>query len=139
MLTLDTSGILAGLNKHDPHHAEARAALGDDGGPFIVPAGIMAEVAYLTEVRLGAEVLAIFLEDLEEGAFTLDCGEDDLSRVRALIARYRDLPLGYADAAVIACAERNSGRVLTFDFRHFPAVAREGTITLLREAGRHEL
>lgn len=131
MLTLDTSGILAALNVRDPHHAQALAALHADGGPFIVPAGIMAEVTYMIETRLGGEVLDGFLADLEQGAFTLDCQERDLPRVRPLITRYRDLPLGYADAAVIVCAERNGGRILTFDLRHFQAVEREGAIRLV--------
>jgi hypothetical protein len=32
---------------------------------------------------------------------------------------------------VIACAERNGGRVAAFDLRHFAAVAREGTIQIV--------
>lgn len=131
MLTLDTSGILAALNARDPHHAQACTTLHADSGPFIIPIGIMAEITYMIEGRLGADVLDAFLADLERGAFTLDCGEGDLSRVRTLVARYRDLPLGYADATVIASAERHRGRILTFDRRHFPPVAREGTIRLV--------
>jgi hypothetical protein len=46
------------------------------------------------------------------------------------VRRYRDLPLGFADAAVIACAEDNDGRVLTFDRRDFDVVSREGTIAV---------
>lgn len=57
--------------------------------------------------------------------------EADLPRIRALVTRYRDLPLGYADAAVVACAERNRAYVLTFDLRHFMPVASEGTIRLV--------
>lgn len=48
-----------------------------------------------------------------------------------LVRRYADLELGLVDAAVIACAERNGGRVLTLDLRHFGVVAREGTITIV--------
>lgn len=130
MLTLDTSGILAALNEQDPHHAQAVAALRADGGPFYVPAGIMAEVAYMIDARLGPDALDAFLADLQDGAFTADCGEGDLPRIRTLVTRYQDLPLGYADAAVVACAERTSARVLTFDLRHFIPVAREGTVRL---------
>jgi hypothetical protein len=64
----------------------------------------MAVVTYMIEVRLGTEVLDAFLADLEAGAFSLDCREGALPRVRFLATRYQDLPLGYADAAVIACA-----------------------------------
>lgn len=131
MLTLDTSGVLAALNQGDPHHIEAVAALDEDRGPLIVPAGIMAEVTYMIENRLGDKVVDAFLADLEAGSFTLDCGEDDLSRVRLLIRRYGDLPLGYADASVVACAERQGGRVLTFDLRHFAAMASEGAIRVV--------
>ena len=46
------------------------------------------------------------------------------------LARYRDLPLGFADAAVVAMAERNGGLVLSLD-RHFHMVAQEGTIRVL--------
>ena len=45
--------------------------------------------------------------------------------------RYADLPLGFADAAVIACAERNGGRVMTFDRSDFDVVAAEGPITIV--------
>jgi predicted nucleic acid-binding protein len=48
-----------------------------------------------------------------------------------LIGRYADLPLGLTDAMVVACTERNGGRVLTLDRRHFGVVAGEGTITVL--------
>ncbi|SDE96565.1 hypothetical protein SAMN04488243_1186 [Thermus arciformis] len=64
--------------------------------------GILAEIAYLAERRLSLGALEAFLQDLEAGAFSLECGEEDLPRVRALVARYRALPLGFADAAVVA-------------------------------------
>jgi len=57
--------------------------------------------------------------------------EGDLARIRAIVLRYADLPLGFSDAAVIACAERNGGYVATFDRRHFDIIAREGAIEVL--------
>jgi uncharacterized protein len=48
---------------------------------------------------------------LDTGAYSLDCDEDDLPRIRELASRYESLPLGFSDAAVIACAERGGGRV----------------------------
>jgi predicted nucleic acid-binding protein len=130
LITLDTSGLLALLNRSDPDHERTRHALRDAGDPFIVPTSILAEITYLIERRLPA-VLDTFLGDLESGAFATDCGDDDLPRIRSLVARYTDLPLGFADAAVITCAERNGGSVLTLDVRDFGVVAREASIRIL--------
>ena len=104
MITLDTSALYALLNRRDRAHAAAVAALESDPGPYLVPAATLG---------------------------TLDCGEADLGRARQLVQRYEDLSLGYVHAAVIACAERNGGRILTFDLRDFGVVAAEGTITIL--------
>jgi hypothetical protein len=131
LITLDTSALFALVNRSDPDHQRVKDAFEGDGGPYLVPAGILAEIAYLLEQRLGNDILDAFLADLESGALTFEAGEEDLPRVRELAVRYADLPLGFADAAVIACAERHEGRVLTLDARHFGTVAREGTITLL--------
>lgn len=129
MITLDTSGVIALLNARDPDHEAARSALHQAGRPYLVPCGILSETAYLLETRMPL-ALDAFLADLESGAFSQDCGDDSLPRVRELVARYADLPLGYSDASVIACAERNGRLVLTFDRRDFGMVAREGTIEI---------
>ena len=130
MITLDSSGLFALLNRRDPDHERTKLALLDAGSPYVVPAGILAEVAYLLEQRIPT-ALDPFLSDLQSGAFSLDCGEADLPRIRELVARYEDLRLGFSDAAVIACAERNGGLVLTLDVRDFGVVGREGTIQVL--------
>lgn len=84
------------------------------------------------EQRFGKRVLLNFALDLLADAYLIDAGVKDLARVVALMRRYDDLSLGLVDAAVIACAERHGGRVLTFDYRHFGTVAAEGTITLVQ-------
>jgi len=131
VIALDTSGLLALLDKRDPKHAAAMATFDPDPGPYLVPAATLGEIGYFAGRLLGGAALDAFLADLEGGALTLDCGDEDLGRVRELARRYDDLPLGLVDAAVIACAERNGGRVLTFDLRHFGVVAREGTISIV--------
>lgn len=135
MLTLDTSGLFSLLNRRDPDHDRAKKAMLEAGRPYLIPIAILAEVAYLIEQRM-PNILDPFLADLESGAYSLDCGEDDVPRIRELVARYADLSLGVADAAVIALAERTGGLVLTLDVRDFGVVAREGTIQLLPVAQR---
>ena len=99
-----------------------------------MPAGILSELTYLIERDLGLKVLDGFLQDLQSGAYPLDCGEGDFGRIRQLTARYADLPLGFADSSVIACAERHGGGVLAID-HHFQVVAREGTIVVMPVSG----
>lgn len=129
MITLDTSGVVSLVNARDPEHRAARVALEAAGRPYLLPVGILAEITYLLESRMPS-VADAFLGDIESGAFTPDCGEDRVRRVRELIDRYKDLPLGFADATVIACAEQNGGLILTLDRRDFGVVAREGKIQL---------
>lgn len=130
MITLDTSAILVLVNRRDPEFARLERALSHSRPPHFVPMGIFSEATYMIELRHGSAILNAFLGHLQNGPTTLDCGVEDIPRIRALIDRYRDMQLCAADASVIACAERNGGRVLTLDSRHFGVVAREGTITL---------
>jgi len=131
VITLDTSGLYAYLNRRDASYPTATAILAAEPRPHLVPAAVLGELAYFIERRSTPAVLDRFLADLETQRFVLDCSDRDMPRIRQLVRRYADLELGLVDAAVIACAERNGGRVLTFDLRHFGVVAREGTITIV--------
>lgn len=131
MITVDTSAVVALLDARDQDHDRVREALAADAGPYLLPVGILAEITYFIERRIGQKVLDAFLASLEIGDLALDCGEQDLARIRWLVNRYADLPLGFADAAVTVCAERHGGRVLTLDVRHFGVVAREVDLILL--------
>jgi predicted nucleic acid-binding protein len=131
MITLDSSALFALLNRKDPDHRRVKLAFEQDKGPYLIPAAILGEIAYLVEERLGSKVMDIFLEDLHSGAYTLDCGEDELPRARKLAMKYADLPLGFTDAAVAACGEANGGRVLTLDTRDFSVIRKEAGLTIL--------
>jgi uncharacterized protein len=98
---------------------------------LIVPMGIITEIGYMLEQRLGLRALDAFLNDLKAGQFMLDSGLEDIPRVRVLVNRSSSLPLGFADAVVLACAERFSRRVLTLDQWHFTVVGREVGLELL--------
>ena len=130
LITLDTSGVFALLNRRDPGHQRARDALASSKRPYLIPCATLAEIGYLLERRM-PNALDPFLADLESGAFTLHCEDEDVARIRHLVVRYADLPLGVGDAAVIACSERSGRTVLTFDRRDFEVVAREGTIDVI--------
>jgi uncharacterized protein len=131
VITLDSSALLAILDRSDPDHGPIVEAISKEPGQLIVPCGILAEVGFLIERDLGQRALAVFIRDLDAERYRVDCGLSDFRRVGDLVTRYADLALGYSDATVIACAERHGGRVATLDHRHFGVVAREGTIQIV--------
>lgn len=131
MIILDTSAIYAFLNRDEANHSRIARLIDSLAGPWTIPASILAEITYLVEKRLGHSVLVTFLDDIVLQSYLIEYQEQDFARIRHLIDRYADLPLGFADAAVIACAERRRSPVLTLDIRHFAVVAREQTFEML--------
>jgi predicted nucleic acid-binding protein len=91
---------------------------------LLLPAILLAEIDYLLAHRLGVDAVLDFLDSVVQGAFTLvSPSMEDMVRCREIIAQYRDLNVGMADAAVVATAERlQIQRVLTVDQRHFRAI-----------------
>ena len=130
MVVIDTSALLASMNSADPDFRAVTDVM-RTAPALILPAGIMAEVTFMIAHRFGDHRVPQFLRSLINGELNVQWEAVDLPRILHLVDRYHDLPLGYADAAVIACAERNGGKVLTLDHRHFGVVAREGTISIL--------
>lgn len=130
MITLDTSAVLTALNTSDADHHRVIDMIRRARGPYVLPVAVLSELTFMIERDYGARRLEEFLTSIVQGQFVLDCGEHDIERILELIRRYADFPLGFADAAVVACAERNGGVVATLDYRHFGPIANEGTIQL---------
>jgi predicted nucleic acid-binding protein len=132
VITIDTSGFIALIDPQDRHHYEVVRVLRLERGLRYIPTAILAEITHLLEDRAGQQATLDLLKDLQAGAYARDHGEHDLPRIYQLVDRYRDIELGFADSAVIACDERHGGRILTTDQRHFRAVERgEKTIIVL--------
>jgi len=85
----------------------------------------------MIESRLGTNALLAFVGDLDAG-YAVHHSSEGWARVAQLIKRYADLPLGFSDAAVVECAERHGGRVMTLD-GHFAVVAGENRISIVPE------
>lgn len=121
---VDAGPLYAYVDADDRHHAACLALLETHPGPLIVPQLVITEVVYLLATRLGAEAEVRFLGDLASASFTSAPVEPgDWLRIAQLVWRYRDLPLGTADASVVALAERlGILTVATLDRRHFAVV-----------------
>jgi predicted nucleic acid-binding protein len=101
---------------------------------LLVPILVITEVTYLLGTRLGVSAEVRFLGDLAAGNLIPEpVVPGDWLRIAELAARYHHLPLGTADASVIATAERLSiSEVATLDPRHFSVVQpRSGPFHLL--------
>lgn len=117
----DTSGLLALFNRTEPEHEAVRRLVAEIDEPLVVSPYVVAELDYLVATRVGVDAELAVLEELAGGAYNLthlDAGE--LSRASDVIARYRDQPIGLADASIVVLADRFRTReILTLDHRHF--------------------
>ena len=119
---VDASALYAAIDEQDAFHQPCASTLSQPTLRLVIPALCVAEVAYMVEKRLGAEVEARFLEGLAE----LDVRAPELEdwvRIGELVRQYADFPLGGTDASVVALAERlKTDIVVTLDRRHFATV-----------------
>jgi uncharacterized protein len=134
---VDTGVIVAMCNRRDLDHDRCTELLTTTLEPLVLPEPLLVEVGYLLGSRAGARAEADFLRDVADGVYTLESmHREDIVRAADLVETYADLPLGTADASVIALAERfGVTRVATLDRRHFTVVRPRhvGAFTLLPE------
>ena len=128
MIVVDTSGLLAAIDRSQRHHAAAAATLRGTDEPRLLSPFVLAELDYLLATRVSASVARAFLGEVARGAYQLEpFGQDDVEAALAILARYPDLDLGLADASLIVLAERHDTlQLLTLDERHFRAVRGPG-------------
>ena len=118
---IDTGAVIALLDTSERHHEAVRSYLGQR---LLLPVTLLAEIDYLVSKYLGDHVARAFFAGVERGDLEL-LGFDnaDFARANAIMARYPSVPLGIADASVMALAERYQiKRILTLDRRHFSLV-----------------
>lgn len=123
-LIIDTSGYLVATTGKHPLHADVLDVLGRTEQPPIVSPLVIAEIDYLVLDKAGvAQELAV-IADLTGGAYELaDLDVDDLRAARNVVAKYKDLKIGLADAVNVVLADRfDTNEILTTDHRHLRAM-----------------
>jgi uncharacterized protein len=123
-LICDTGPLYAAMDRADRDHDACARLLETIDEEVIVPSPVLVEVDWLAGQRLQPEAFLSFLADIDAGRLrVLDVELDDYRRVGELLDRYRDLALGFVDAAVLAMVERlNEAKLATLDHRHFTIV-----------------
>ncbi|HEX9380243.1 MAG TPA: PIN domain-containing protein [Gaiellaceae bacterium] len=123
-LICDTGPLYAAMDRADADHEACAKLLADANEALLVPAPVVVELDWLAGNRLGPGPFSAFLADVEAESITIvELARADYARARELLERYRDLGLGFVDAAVVAVVERLGERKLaTLDHRHFGTV-----------------
>lgn len=119
-MLVDTSGLLAALFADQNHHAKCSALLADAERRVLSPF-VLAEADYLIGRLSGIDEELALLDDVSRGAYELAPFDSwDVDRARHIVAQYRDLGVGLADASLVVLAERMAiPEILTLDERHF--------------------
>lgn len=113
---VDTGPLVALFSKKDQWHGWAVEALSQLKDPLITCDAVVSEASYLLSTRTskGVEGLLGMLErGLLQSNFDLAEHLDDVARI---VRKYKDLPTSFADACLVAMAERRpDARVFTVD------------------------
>jgi uncharacterized protein len=124
VLIVDTGPLYAAAANRDDDHDACANLLANASGPLLVPELVVTEVAYMMDSRVGPHAEIAFARSLADGLLTVEPVLDsEWSRIAELTEQYADLPLGMADASLVALAERHNAReIATLDHRHFSVV-----------------
>ena len=118
-LLLDTGAFVALVDRSETAHDDCVAALERWTGPVVTTEAVLTETLYLVGPEWKAQKVA--LEFILRGAFQLvPSSHASLRRVAALMERYRNVPMDFADATLVALGEElETNLVFTLDRRGF--------------------
>jgi uncharacterized protein len=115
---VDAGALIALLDVSDHFHRAAVDALARIHRPLYTVWPAMTAAAHLLgDAPKGQYALCDMVDDGVLGLLGLD--RTDVSRMKALMQKYRDLPMDFAGAALVRVAERDGlSDILSFD-KHF--------------------
>lgn len=132
---VDAGALIALLDRGDRHHDACVAALGATTDALVTVWPAVTEAMHLlADTPPGQEAVLDMIDDGALDVASLD--KTDVRRIKALMRKYRDLPMDFADAALVRVAERDRLTcILTFD-RHFRVYALPGRARFAVLAGK---
>ena len=118
-MLVDTGPLVALLSRDDARYRRCRAVFRSLREPPLTVRPVLTEAMRLLRDSWGGQDRLFGL--LEVGSVEIaPLGPGDVSRMRQLMQKYHDLPMDFADAALVTVAEREGiTRVFTLDRRDF--------------------
>lgn len=119
MVLVDAGPLIALIHADDQRHRRCVAVFQELTEPLGTVWPVLTEAMYLLSFSWKAE--DALWEMLDRGVIrVLTVADEDVSRMRVLMKKYKDLPMDLADAALVAVAERERiRRIFTLDRRDF--------------------
>lgn len=133
---VDTGPLVAVVDESDEDHRRCVNVLKQLVDPLVTTWPAVTEATYLLgQTRNPLDSQDALLATIERQVVVVaDLGPRDVLRLRALIRKYRDLPMDLADATLVCVAERDGIRqVFTLDTRDFEVyrIGRRETFTII--------
>ena len=115
---VDASALIAFLDRSDAAHERCVEALRRIRDPLATVWPALTEAMHLlADTWSGPDALCDMVSD--DALTLIELDTPDLGRIKQLMQKYRDVPMDFADAALVCAAERERlTRIVTFD-RHF--------------------
>ncbi len=124
MIVLDTSVVLAFMNRGDRRHDEVAGWVDRVKDDLVTTPLAVAEMDYLAEHRGGPAAVQALRRDLRVGVYSVEWGPKSMSEALEVADRYADQRLGLTDSSLVALAASvGTVRVATLDERHFRTIS----------------
>jgi len=123
LIVLDTSVVLAFMDRKDVNHEKARDWIRRNDEELVSTPLVLAELDHLVHRYGGADATRALREDLANGAYQVEWWPAAVHETIALAEAHESMQVGLTDASLLALAAHlQSNRIATLDERHFRAV-----------------
>ena len=107
-IIIDTGHLLALMNPRDKDHLICLNFFKSFEGKIFIPEAVITETAYFLGKRVSVEAQIQLLDFIFKGGFSIiSQTENMLLRETELIKKYKNVPMDFADATIVAFAEES--------------------------------
>jgi predicted nucleic acid-binding protein len=121
VIVVDTSFVVAAMNRRDGHHESVVDWLENAQGALVTSPLALAEMDFLVTRHGGVAAAQRLYDDFDAGAYRVEWWPASIYDTIEVAREYRGL--GLADASLVAIAGRlGTAEIATLDERHFRAL-----------------